>query len=68
MSLLLSWLVFPVVALLVFWGCGLLAGWAAGHRPGFGLLLGLGLCVVIVVASLTVQSGLTAPLTVPLVV
>lgn len=68
MSLLLSWLVFPALSLLVLWGCGLLVARAAGHRPPAGVLLGLGLCVVIVVASLAIQTSATAGFAAPAVV
>jgi hypothetical protein len=67
-SLLLSWLVFPALSLLVLWGCGLLVTRLSGYRPPLGLQLGLGLCVVIVVASLAAQGGATAPLATPAIV
>ena len=51
MSLPLAWLVFPALSLLVLWGCGLLVAHLAGDRPPLGVLLGLGLCVVIVDAK-----------------
>jgi hypothetical protein len=67
-SLLVPWLVFPVVCGLIWLGCGSLVARLAGLRAGIDLLLPLGYAVVVVVASFAVWIPRGAPLTVALVV
>ena len=63
-----AWVLFPLVALLVFLGCGLLVERIAGVRFSAGVLVSLGLALVIVAATLTTDRSGTASLTTPLVV
>jgi hypothetical protein len=66
--LFVAWVAFPVVALALSLGCGLLLELVSG-RPLPGLLVApAGFAVVVVVASLTTTSSSTAQLTTPLVV
>jgi hypothetical protein len=62
-----SWLLFPLVLLVVCLGCGLavqrLSGW---ELPG-GILASLGLASVIVIATLTTDNATTATWTLPIV-
>jgi hypothetical protein len=67
-SLLVPWLVFPIVCGLLWLGCGSLVARLAGLRAGLDLVLPLGYAVVVVVASLAVWVPRGAPLTVALVV
>jgi hypothetical protein len=68
MTLLLAWVLFPIVLGLICLGCGLLLRRVGGsHLPG-PLLLPAGFAVVIVTASLATQSGRTASLATPAVV
>src|SRR6202043_3775844 len=63
-----AWVLFPLVALLVCLGCGLLVERVAGVEMSAGVLVSLGLALVIVTATLTTDRAGTASLTTPLVV
>jgi hypothetical protein len=63
-----AWVVFPIVALALYGGCGLLLDQATGGRlPGL-LIAPAGYALAIVAASLTTISSRTAQATTPLVV
>ena len=66
MTLLVPWLLFPVVLGLISLGCGLLLERVAGTAPG-ALLLPGGLAVVVVLGLFTTTLSATAELTIPLV-
>jgi hypothetical protein len=68
MSIFLSWVVFPVVVLVLATGCGLLAEKASGRTLPGALLIPLGIAVIIVAAGAATASGTTARLATPLVV
>lgn len=68
MTLLVPWLVFPVLLGLLALGCGLLLEQVGRLRLPGALLLPAGLAVIIVLGNLTTASDATAELTVPLVV
>ena len=61
--MLVAWVLFPLVLLAVCLGCGLAVEWIAGGVLPGTLLPSLGLALVIVIATITTQSGTTAPLT-----
>jgi hypothetical protein len=63
-----DWLLFPLVMLAVCLGCGLAVERVAGWRMWGGLLPAVGLCLVIVVATLTTTYAASARWTTPLVV
>lgn len=67
MDLLIAWLLFPVVALGVCTGVGLLVSRAAGGRVPGPLVVGVGLCGVVVASQVTTAASWSARLTVPLV-
>ena len=64
MSLIVSWVLLPLVLVAVGAGWGVLVERAAGVRVGV-LVVPLGLAAVIVVASLLIASNVTAPAAVP---
>jgi hypothetical protein len=68
MSLIVPWIVFPLVLALLSTGAGLLAEEAAGRSLRPGLRLPVGLAVIVVAGLFTTADGATAQLTVPLVV
>ena len=68
MSLLVSWVVFPLVLAALATGCGLLVERAAGVRLPGALVPGAGLALIVVVAELATQLDATAELAAPLVV
>jgi hypothetical protein len=59
--MLLDWLAFPLVVLVISVGCGLLVERIGGWEVPGVILPGVGLALVIVVASLTTQSQTIAP-------
>jgi hypothetical protein len=67
MDLIASWVLFPLVAGLLFLGCGLLAELACGRELPGALLVPLGFAVVIAAGELTTSTDATAELTTPLV-
>lgn len=68
MTLVMSWLVYPVLMAALCLGCGLLVDALAGRSvPGL-LLVPVGVAAIIVVAQFTTWSGATAELTTPLLV
>jgi hypothetical protein len=67
-SLILPWLVFPIVVGVLCLGSGTLAARLAGLRPGIELVLPLGYAAVVVVASACVWIPGAAELTAPVVV
>ena len=68
MSLLVSWLIFPLVLGVLSLGCGLLVERAAGCRVQRELVLPLGFATIVVASLFTTASSRTAHLTTPLVV
>jgi hypothetical protein len=68
MTLLVCWVVFPLVLGLLSLGCGLLLEAAAGCRLPGALLLSAGLAVIVVAGQFTTLSDATAELSTPLVV
>lgn len=68
MSLVVSWLLFPLVLGLLALGSGLLLEFAAGQEIPRTLLLPLGFAAIVVVSLCTTASSETAHLTTPLVV
>ena len=66
--LLAAWVAYPVVALALSVGCGLLLELVSGRRLPGVLVSPAGFAVVVVVSSLTTASSHTAQLTTPLVV
>jgi hypothetical protein len=68
MSLVVAWLVFPLVLGLLSLGCGLLLERAAGIRIPRELLLPLGFAVIVVVSLFLTTNSTTARLTTPVVV
>jgi hypothetical protein len=67
-SLLIPWLVFPLVLGLLSLGCGLLLERVAGIRLPRALLLPVGYALIVVVGVLVTTNDTTARLTAPLVV
>jgi hypothetical protein len=61
--MLLSWVAYPLLALAVSFGCGLVVERIGGWRMPGVIVAGVGLCVVIVVAYLVTESTLLAPWT-----
>ena len=68
LTLLLCWLVFPVVLATLAFGAGLLLERMSGARMATALLAPSGVALLIVVAGLTTLTSTTAPLTTPLAV
>ena len=68
MSMLIAWVVFPLLLAAVSLGCGLALERAAGFRFPAGLVVPLGLAVVVALAALTTAADLTAELTAPVVI
>ena len=68
MSLVVSWLLFPLVLGLLTLGCGLLLEAAAGVQVQRVLLMPLGFAVIVVVSLITTNAARTAHLTTPIVV
>jgi hypothetical protein len=66
--LLLAWIVFPLVLVLLSFGCGLLLEQLAGVRLPGTMLAPSGFAVIIVAATFATIGRATATLTVPLVV
>ena len=66
--LLAAWIVFPLVALVLSLGCGLLLELLSGRCLPGALVAPAGFAVVVVAASLTTASSSTAQLTTPLLV
>jgi hypothetical protein len=67
-TLLLCWLAFPALLIALSFGCGLLVERVAGLELPGGLIPGVGLAAIIVVAGFTTIADATAELTAPLVV
>ena len=66
MTLLVCWLVFPLLLAAVCLGCGLaVTRWTRTHVPAT-LLIPVGFAAVVVIGSFTTLTPRTAPLTVPL--
>ena len=68
LTLLVCWVVFPVVLATLAFGAGLLLERMSGARMATALLVPSGVALLIVVAGLTTLTTTTAPLTTPLVV
>ncbi|MBJ7518417.1 MAG: hypothetical protein JHC84_01860 [Solirubrobacteraceae bacterium] len=68
MDLLTAWLIFPVVALLVCGGLGLLLSRASGDAVPGTLLCGVGFCGLVVVSQLVTAWSWAAPGTVGVVI
>ena len=68
MTLIVPWLVFPLVLALLSLGCGLLAELVAAVRLPTALLLPTGFALVIVAAQLATLTAATAPFAAPAVV
>ena len=68
MSLVVPWLVFPIVLGLLSFGCGLLVEQAAGVRVARVLVLPVGFALIVVAGLVTTSNGGTAQLTTPLVI
>jgi hypothetical protein len=66
-SLLVPWLLFPLVLCMLALGCGALLEWAAGLRLPGTLVLPSGLAVVIVIALFATMNGATAQFALPAV-
>ncbi len=67
-ELLVAWVAFPAIQLLLWLGCGCLAGRAVPGAIPRSLLAPLGFCVVVVAGGFTSAVPGIAPLTTPLVV
>ena len=67
MSIVLGWIVFPVVLGLLALGCGLLVERLSGVRLPGALVLPVGLALVVVLAEFATQTDATAELAAPLV-
>jgi hypothetical protein len=67
-SVIVCWLLFPLVLGLVSLGCGLLVGRLAGVRLPGTLLMPLGLAAIVVASQVVTYLGATARLATPLVV
>jgi hypothetical protein len=68
MTLLACWLAFPALLIALSFGCGLLVERIAGVELPGGLIPGVGLAAIIVVAGFTTIADATAELTAPLIV
>lgn len=68
MTLVVSWLVFPLVLAVLCLGCGLLLEAAAGMQLPRPLVLPAGLALLVVLAQITTWSSATARATTPVVV
>src|SRR5436190_1307990 len=68
MSLLVPWLVFPLVLFLLALGCGLLLEVVTGVRLPGAIVAPVGLAVMIVVAGIATATDATAELATPAVV
>ncbi|MEX0973684.1 MAG: hypothetical protein WDZ46_10575 [Solirubrobacterales bacterium] len=68
MSLLVAWIVYPLVLLALCLGLGLLVDLLSGRRLPGALLAPVGLAAIVVVGQFTTLSDATAELTVPLLV
>lgn len=68
MTLLVPWLVYPLVIAALSLGCGLLVQQAAGRRLQGPLLVPAGFALIVVAASFTTMFAATARATTPLVV
>jgi hypothetical protein len=68
MSLIVPWLVLPLVLGLLSLGCGLLLAQVAGVQLPGALLLPAGFAVIVVAGELTTSNDITPRLTTPLVV
>jgi len=66
--MLVSWLLFPLLLVLLSLGCGLLLEWLAGRRLPGALLAPTGFAAVTVIASILTSRGETASLATPAVV
>src|SRR5688572_29969260 len=66
--MILSWLIFPLVLVLLTLGCGLVVELIAGRPLPGTLLLPAGYALIVVVAQLPAQTDATAELMLPLVV
>src|ERR671937_2208690 len=66
--LLACWLAFPALLIALSFGCGLLVERIAGVELPGGLIPGVGLAAIIVVAGFTTIADATAELTAPLLV
>jgi hypothetical protein len=67
-ELLVAWVVFPAIQILVWLGCGALAGRVVAGEIPRALLAPLGFCVVVVAGGFTTAVPSLAGLTTPLVV
>lgn len=67
MSLLVSWVAFPIVLGLVSTGCGLAIERLSGHHLRGVLVPGLGLATIAVLGQFSTLAGATAGLTLPVV-
>jgi hypothetical protein len=65
MSMILSWVLFPLVLAALGLGWGSLVGWAAGGRDLGALVIPLGLAAALVVAALLTIIAATAPAAAP---
>ena len=65
MSMILSWVLFPLVLAALGLGWGSLVGWAAGRRDLGALVIPLGLAAALVVAALLTVISATAPAAAP---
>jgi hypothetical protein len=68
MSLVVPWLVFPLVLGLLSLGCGLLVEVIAGMRLPRAVLLPVGFAAIVIASLLTTTNDKTAQLTAPLVI
>ncbi|HEU5106110.1 MAG TPA: hypothetical protein VFU11_09735 [Solirubrobacterales bacterium] len=68
MSMLLAWIVYPLVLALLCGGLGLLVDLLAGRSLPGALVIPVGFAAMVVVGEFTTALEATAPLTVPLVV
>src|SRR5919108_5488852 len=66
--MLAAWVVFPLVLVVLSFGCGLLLQQIAGARLPRALLLPAGLALIVVVAGLATASDATARFATPAVV
>ena len=67
MSMILSWVLFPLVLAAVGLGWGALVDWAGGERELGALTIPLGLAAAIVVAALLTAFDFSAPAAAPVV-
>jgi hypothetical protein len=66
--MLVSWIVFPLLLVLLCLGCGLLVEWASGKRLPDALIAPAGFAVVVVIAGILTSRGEVASLATPAVV